>query len=761
MSTLLAFGLSGALRTSGDDGSTWTARTSGTTETLFAGASKPDGSRIVVGGSGGKIITSDDAGVTWTTRTTPSALATIWTIAYGNGLWVAAGWTSPGETNFYWWSTDGITWHNSLNTGSFGTSSYANKLVYFKGTFYALGYNISAAAYSVQYSTDGNSWGTFFSSILYPPMIGTDGQKLLLTGYLGGTDLITDLITGANLGTVNPIAIVSLVGNGAGWVATGYWTGNAAGYTANADGTGWAAALHVAPSGGVTENQLIDVLWTGSHYVAISNVSGRVYVSVTGASWTEHDTGSSNCQHLAFIANSAPTASTHISPKANASIDFTQSNSFVTEFKDADIAVGDFQKAITLKFTRTLPSAAADKWWDGTNMVGTETYLVQSSGTIVVAPNKIGTNGETYQWSVKTKDQANTPGIYSSPTLILGSTPPVLNVTDPTGTITNTTRPLVEWTMTDTESSAQESYLIRVFLPAVYTGGGFDPETSTGAVWDSGKVFSSLNQAQIMKDLGLDGATTYRAYVKVFQVGDQPSNWDYSEFVVDIELPPTPTVEVIPQPSWARNRISVGGGLGSYPDGNYVVEYNDNDGSWKPLPNGLVAVPVSEAVAFYDYLAPPGIPRHYRARTVSSLSELLTVSSNTSTVEIVTLVFDDWWLKLWSDGTKNVKLSVIPPFAFKQGRAVEVFQPAGPGLQVVFDQGVRGRTGTLSVETYGEVEFQALNTLLKSTSDLLLQDPFLHQYWVHIADDYTPDLSEGFSLHYIWKIPFIEVLAPT
>src|SRR5206468_2657588 len=65
----VAVGNSGALQTS-PDGKTWTSRTSGTTNTIFAVAWSPSQSIFVLGDTAGLVRSSPD-GITWTSRTTP------------------------------------------------------------------------------------------------------------------------------------------------------------------------------------------------------------------------------------------------------------------------------------------------------------------------------------------------------------------------------------------------------------------------------------------------------------------------------------------------------------------------------------------------------------------------------------------------------------------------------------------------------------------------------------------------------------------
>lgn len=95
-------GSGGELRTSRDQGLTWVAQTTGSSEDLYDAAFHA-GMWVVVG-ENGEILTSVDGGTNWTPRAS-NVIVDLHCVTWGNGRWVAAGNSGKICT-----STDGIVW---------------------------------------------------------------------------------------------------------------------------------------------------------------------------------------------------------------------------------------------------------------------------------------------------------------------------------------------------------------------------------------------------------------------------------------------------------------------------------------------------------------------------------------------------------------------------------------------------------------------------------------------------------------------------
>ena len=114
---------------------------------------------------------------------------------------------------------------------------------------------------------------------------------------------------------------------------------------------------------------------------------------------------------------------------------------------------------------------------------------------------------------------------------------PVVTVTAPTGTITNTNTPTVIWANTlDSDGGGQTGYHVKIFTAAQYGIGGFDPAVSPNT-YDSGAQGGSGTSLGLTTLLA---NATYRAYVRTRQTVNGAlhwSAWAFSGFVITVTMP--------------------------------------------------------------------------------------------------------------------------------------------------------------------------------------------------------------------------------
>ncbi|MCM0083802.1 exo-alpha-sialidase [Geomonas sp. Red32] len=149
-----------------------------------------NGNELVAVGGADTVITSDDNFSTF--QTYHSGIVEYFnTVSYGNGIFIASGATSYGESCVIMTSTDGIHWTSRLNQPLL----WIFKIVYGDGTFVAVGSNESGGI--VMTSVDnGTTWVTrqsglsnSFSDIAYGhnTFVAVGGGGAILTSTDAGT----------------------------------------------------------------------------------------------------------------------------------------------------------------------------------------------------------------------------------------------------------------------------------------------------------------------------------------------------------------------------------------------------------------------------------------------------------------------------------------------------------------------------------------------------------------------------------------------
>jgi hypothetical protein len=147
--TYVVAGTNGALVSSTDGGITWTARTSQFGSNAISCVVYGNNLWVAVG-DGGVISTSTDA-ITWTARTSNFNANTFRTVKYLNGTWIAGGDGASGGTGGIATSTDGITWTRRTTPASTTTTIFS--LAYGNGYYVAVGSGTTTGIYSTNLTT--------------------------------------------------------------------------------------------------------------------------------------------------------------------------------------------------------------------------------------------------------------------------------------------------------------------------------------------------------------------------------------------------------------------------------------------------------------------------------------------------------------------------------------------------------------------------------------------------------------------------------
>lgn len=230
-----------------------------------------------------------------------------------------------------------------------------------------------------------------------------------------------------------------------------------------------------------------------------------------------------------------PVAPTLRIPASGAKSDLSTGATFAWTYNK--VSPGDSQQAWV--FRRT--NGAVTEYWNYTARLWTTTLVVNTtngSAQEVSFPPGVWDTGKTYSWSVRVRSSTGNDSVFATDRTVISTAAPVVVVTDPQGIVYGESTPLVAWTYTS--SDPQRDYEIRVLADA----DGISDTNPGGGLWTSGIVTSSgARTARVGIPLANGGA--YRVYVRATSSTGVSSDWDYSQFGIQITPPDGPVVELL------------------------------------------------------------------------------------------------------------------------------------------------------------------------------------------------------------------------
>ncbi|MFC5528466.1 hypothetical protein [Cohnella yongneupensis] len=250
--------------------------------------------------------------------------------------------------------------------------------------------------------------------------------------------------------------------------------------------------------------------------------------------------------------NVPPNAPT-LTPMAN--FDATIAQTFAWTFSDPD--AGNTQSAFQLLIKRVS---------DGVTVLDTGKVAYTLGGCSV--SSGILANNMQYQWQVRTWDNSDVVGLYSSLSTFWTSAKPTVAITFPAvdGASITTNSLTAAWSFSDPESEGQYAYRVRLTTSA-------DVD-----LWDSGKI---LDVAARTRTIGysLANSTSYKIKITVWDPKDIASTEVTRTFVTSFTVPATPTIVASPQNGYIRIAITNPTPTGSQPT------VASNDLYRRPLPD--------------------------------------------------------------------------------------------------------------------------------------------------------------------------------
>lgn len=386
----------------------------------------------------------------------------------------------------------------------------------------------------------------------------------------------------------------------------------------------------------------------------------------------------------------------------------------------------------------------------------TPTTIAASTGLPPVAATEI--NGASFRVSWAGTGGAPHLFLYEAYLDVTYFAKPVTDVAAPSGTITNTNTPAVQWVNTlDPDGGGQRFYEVKIFTAAQYGAGGFSPDTST-PTQTSGETTSSVD---LWRPLPLASAT-YRAYVRVSQDGVTWSDWDYTSFVVSVAAPGAPTVAVTAQNTDGRIRVVVTSAVGGVTTDLIEVQRSADGGTtWEFCRTDRILLPSGGVAKVWDFEAPNGVSMLYRARGSAAYSGGEYAASAWTTSSPVTWTSTDQWLKNPNYPALNVKVTVAAFGETQRAARQTVFQPLGATYPIVVSDTPGPLTGTLTLLVADQAARDALDLLLASGGPLLLQGPASGAHIVPNLYVVTGDQGRAPVIDHSWAPKTRETLAWT
>lgn len=352
---------------------------------------------------------------------------------------------------------------------------------------------------------------------------------------------------------------------------------------------------------------------------------------------------------------------------------------------------------------------------------------------------------------------------------------PTVDVTGPTGTITDASKATVTWTYADPQQDRQQAFQVRVFTAGQVGAPGFDPAASI-AVDESGWTYSESLEWTTNIDLVND---TYHAYVTVEKVwsglGTFRSGTDSTSWTQNVAGAPNPLVTTATFDS-ALNRVALvlQPSSGSPVTVAYTLEASRDFGLTWSVTYGGGQIPANgtNPVTVYDYAAPLNVESRYRASAYRELGSLRYISGYSAVTSVTPVVDGEIWLKDPASPALNSRLPIArdgndkPSRPRDQGVFSVLSAGPGPAYKVVVNGPPQGREGTLELIFHERQDtdlWTAFNDLYNTGRTLLLQYPHGEQFYIQLGDDlkWTWDLRRNDVRWRRATVSYVEVKEPT
>lgn len=283
----------------------------------------------------------------------------------------------------------------------------------------------------------------------------------------------------------------------------------------------WAVAITRSPSSADGKVQLV-------RHPPRDSVD-MIYATGSGSSWQIYS-------HQLTALVRAPTAPTLLDPPSGALRNLAAGYTFTWKYNP--VSPGDTQQGWF--FRRKAGAGSAEYWNAASGTWGASEILNTGSGASASFPPGTWASGTSFTWSVKTRSATGLDSPWAADRTVVATSAPVVTVTGPVGIVYGESTPLITWDYSGID--AQLSYQAAVFTELQASIPGFNPASSPAA-W-RGDVTSSAIARSARVDTPLDDRVGFRAYVRCTSAIGVASEWGYESFVISINPPAGPIVEL-------------------------------------------------------------------------------------------------------------------------------------------------------------------------------------------------------------------------
>lgn len=361
---------------------------------------------------------------------------------------------------------------------------------------------------------------------------------------------------------------------------------------------------------------------------------------------------------------------------------------------------------------------------------------------------------------------------------------PTVSVTAPSGTINNTSQPVISVTVSEVIEAFQDTQPglvdwlkignldVAVYPASVYGAGGFDPAANVDqAAWSSfgqtqygpmsyiDGTTASTQVVQVPIGTPLANSTTYRAYVRARRAataGDSvqqalwqnEGTWAYAQFTIAVTPASAPGLSVGAPGSYGDPQLYVTtpANPGSHTNLRLEIQRTaDSGATWQPVlgsaEESLQSVPFSDSLDLNDLAPPRGVALKYRARVISTAAGYELASAWTAPATTVTVPVSGWHFKTFRDPwplVMNAQVIGHPEERVNLDRAV--FRPKGRKYPVVVRGTQSGYDGSYTIHIeglsiYGTPLWTVWEKLLAYQGRIAVDEAFGTQKWIEIVGE--------------------------